>query len=338
MKPLARNEIETDFPIYIGAVKQGMVVVYWREINGIIIPGKPGSGKSNTAVWLANQLAANGVKLVRMEYEADESNEQTFINQTSHLAYADFMPYAVEAIDIENTIAALYNLGLRRRTKGTPENENQFPIAIMIDEITSLLNMPVKKIEVTSKVEIDEGVVEKTTQGKRTMMDNLNDMLRMFRKANIKFIVMGQNWQATGKNASQIAQFRRNFNTVLYHKINAKDIDLFDMATTDVKKIIQGLKPGQLYYNSTIVHTPYIAKIPSINIKAANAAREWEHVTYKEGSDMNETKELITRLVTPAVVYKPFDKRWSNARVLAALLNIAYDKRFKRYVYSAYSR
>ncbi len=309
MKQLYMSELETDIRIYLGATKKGLVYKDWREINGIIIPGKPGSGKSNTAVWLANQLAANGVKLVRMEYEADENNAQTFINQTSHLTYADYMPYAIEQKDIENTIAAIYTLGMKRKTVGTFENKNQFPIAVMIDEITSLLSQPFDKIEIITKTDIENGK-EKRTSTKRTMMDNLNDMVRMFRKANIKFIVMGQNWQASG-NASKISAFRRNFNTVLYHKINAKDVELFDMATPDVRRIIQKLNAGQMFYNGVTMFTPHMVKYPIINTKAAQLSQQYMHLDYKNNAPLVTHETIKLTIEDKPMKYKKIDGRWT---------------------------
>lgn len=335
IKQLATKESETEITLYLGAVKKGLVSIKWRNINGIIVPGKPGSSKTNTAVFLANQLVANGVKLVRLDYEADETNPQTFINQTSHLTYADFMPYQVEYDEIEKTIAALYELGLKRRKQGTLENANQFPIAVMIDEITSLLALPSTRIEVTHKEELDENTTKSTKKREKTMMDNLNDMMRMFRKANIKFIVMGQNWQAVG-NASKMATFRNNFNTVLYHKIVARDVELFGVADSEIKKVIQRLNPGQLVYNNVVVYVPHMEKFPIIKNRAILRASEYPYVTYNYIATKPVSVAVdIPEVITPVKMYPRIDGRWTQTRVLAYLLGVDFKSLKEKGKYNA---
>lgn len=317
MRQLATSEKDTDVRIYLGATKKGLAYIEWRNINGIIIPGKPGSSKTNTAVWLANQLAANGVKLVRLDYLADETNEQTFTYQTQHLQRADYLPPAVEIEDIEDRISKLYELGMKRRIAGSADNLNQFPIAIFIDEVTSLLAVKPKQVEITTTIDNGDGTKERTKQKKRTMLEVMNDIIRMFRKANIKFIVMGQNWQQSG-TASGVATFRSNFNTVLFHRIAPKDVALFEVSDTQMQKAIQGLKPGTMIYKHTPMKVPYMANLPDVKQTAIDESLEYPITVYPNNSGRVYTQDTIK-------LGKTCDKRWRLTRCLAHLLDVDYN-------------
>lgn len=312
MRTLATSEKTTNFNLYLGAVRNGLVPLHWQHMNGIIIPGKPGSSKTNTAVWLANQLAANGVKLVRLDYFADDTNEQTFIYQTQHLEHADYLPPATELEDIESNIMKLYELGIRRRTAGTADNLNKFPIAIFIDEVTSLLAKKPKVVELTSTVDLGDGVKEKTKQKKRTMLEVMNDIIRMFRKENIKFIVMGQDWTQSG-TTSGVATFRSNFNTVLFHRIAPKDVLLFEIADRNLQREIQNLKPGQMIYQNTKILVPNMANLPDVKQVAVDESLEYPKTVYTNNPAID----------TP--IYIKYDGRWNNTRVLAHLLDVDYN-------------
>lgn len=321
MKELAHSEQDTDITIALGLTSNNKAkITTWQDMNGILIAGKAGSTKTNTAVWLANQLAMNGVKLVRMDFLSDDTNPQTFLAQTRHLAYADILPPSIEFDEIQSTIKAIYELGKRRRIKGSWDNLHKYPVAVFIDEITTLLAQPVTDVTLSQVEQLDDGTKVTSKTKSKKMLPIMIEIIQQFRKDNIRFVVMGQDFRSTG-NASDVARFRGQFNTVLLHKLSDKDVKLLEPSYDKVMiETIGNLGKGQYIYNGKKIYVPFVRNMPKLLIRASEAAEEYEWINldlWKEKYCGKDTKTTTN--------YEKIKGTWSNTRTLAYLLNVDYD-------------
>lgn len=289
MKERSTKEIDTNIQFMTGFVKNRAKVINWREINGILVVGESGSSKTNTLAFIAAQLAAKGIMLVRIDYLANGDTGQTFLEQTDHLSSADYLPPATEAKDIIQRIQTVYNLGQKRRTV----EKNHFPICVIFDEFSSFSAQVLpSKVKTISKIQLSEYEQEITERRKLTYMNQLCDMIVTLRKTNIKFIISGQRWSQSG-TTSDLARFRKSFNTVIFHKLTGKDIGLFTESNPELRKCIEQLIPGQAYYNNRVVSVPYMPNYPKFNTRAVDMIHEYPKIIRQQLSDEEFLKTCL---------------------------------------------
>jgi len=116
-------------------------------LNGILINGMSGSGKSQTAAYLLSQFAYVGTKLIICDYDAS-GNEQTLSSRLSHARHSFLFPPATEQTQVLDYIDTLTRIGEQR--KDNPRNH--YPIMFVLDEAATFFrNTPPPKRTQTIK-------------------------------------------------------------------------------------------------------------------------------------------------------------------------------------------
>jgi hypothetical protein len=290
----------------------------WDTSNGIIIAGRSGSGKSNTAAHYLTQLAAQGVKLIICDYNGGGGTGQSLIERIEHLGDAFLWPAVTEEQDIIRYIESLHELG-KQRLKGKIPISEHFPIVFVIDEFSSFVANTPPPVQITT---IKEGDTKTITRAP-TYMQRALDMLITVRKANMRVIVMGQNWLQSG-TTSHVRAFRSNFSDIVLHGLSARDAGLF-IDDRDVARVVETLKTGQIYYNGNRLYVPLLNS---------------RDIEWAQKKIMLHKQRFTSKIILPARLNKEetmkINKSWSNARLLCWYLNIPWSIKYHN-LYESYA-
>jgi len=226
----------------------------WRNSNGILIAGTPGSGKTYTASWLLAQYAYNGTSLIVADYGASITVEQTLLDSVGYLSPAFLYPPITKPERIVETIERVTALGNDRYTG---KNSDHYPIMFVIDEFPAFITAYKPPKTQTTKVHgdrrADSGEV-RTTIDAPTFLDTLLESILKLRKVNIHFMIIGQEWAQMSTQG--IRAIRSNIGDKLIHRLDKNGAILFGFESAEEKRIIQNLPVGYTYYQSEVLRTP----------------------------------------------------------------------------------
>ena len=225
--------------IYLGNTQDnsGVVVLPWNENNGILIAGRPGSGKTQTASVLLTQLAYQGVQLIPCDYDSPDGEEETLSERIDHLAGCFFPPPAKTAQDINTRLDQLDQEYELRKTDVT----RRFPLMIVIDEVSAYLSY-LKEIDDTAAIE------------------SFTRRLLLFRKVNIRAMIIGQEW-SSGFGTTAMRYIRSAFRVKLVHSLDGPNSKMIlDFADTNTMRLIGLLETGTCFWDDLIINVPELTE------------------------------------------------------------------------------
>jgi len=217
-------------------------------LNGILINGMSGSGKSQTAAYLLSQFAYLGTKLIICDYDAS-GNEQTLSSRLSHARHSFLFPPATEQTQVLDYIDTLTRIGEQR--KDNPRNH--YPIMFVLDEAATFFrNTPPPKRTQTIKH------VDGTTEVKKfpTYIDYMLSQIYTLRKLNIRFMFIAQDWAKV--SSVNTRALREGISTKLLLRTDATAAKMFGYETTAEKRLLKSLKRGEVFYDGSIYKVPTI--------------------------------------------------------------------------------
>jgi hypothetical protein len=224
----------------------------WDNSNGILIAGKSGSGKSQTASHYLTQYAAMGARLIVCDFDASVNTEQTLINRLEHLQDSFLLPPATTGEQIIQYLEIAKMIG-DRRYRGI--DTDKYPIIFAIDEVSAFLlsNRPPRMTR-TIKLEDDWVVKEE----KPTYIEEFLGTVNKLRKVNFRFLLIGQEWAQFSTQGA--AAIRSAFSHRIIHSIDARGAKLLLAAPSAATlRMIENLETGKAMYFDTLLTVPFLA-------------------------------------------------------------------------------
>lgn len=223
----------------------GVVVLPWEQNNGILIAGRPGSGKTQTASWLLTQLAYKGVQLIPCDYDSPDGEDETLSSRIDHLTGSFFLEPAKTAQQINQRLDQLNKEYELRKVDPT----RRFPLMIVIDEVSAYLSY-----------------LKET--GDTTAIEAFTRQLLLFRKVNIRAMIIGQEW-SSGFGTNAMRYIRSAFRVKLVHSLDGPNCKMIlDFADTNTMRIIGALETGTCFWDGNMIHVPELTETAKQKAKA----------------------------------------------------------------------
>lgn len=209
-----------------------------EKLSVVAIPGVSGSGKSSTTRFIIAQLLLDDSRVLLGDPHGNISNESLAAAFEPLEQYFD-KPIAKskdEILELFRYIAKLF----KKRLDGARADERY---VLILDETPQFFMQCTK---------------EEMQEISKLLVSLANEA----RKVNIRIFLLGQNWSRDfiGK-----AAIRSSINTILFHRIPAKEIKLFiENASADLTRKVSNLKQGHVYIyglgiDPTEVTVPYVS-------------------------------------------------------------------------------
>lgn len=232
------------------------VSLHWRNSNGILIAGIPGSGKSQSAALYLTQYAYSGTKIVLCDYNAALGTGETLLDRVTHLEPAFILPAATTKDKIVEYIGFIKQLGDNRYSGADIDH---YPIIFVIDEFPAFLMDYEPEQRITTRIEgdkrSDEGEV-KTTIKAIGFIEELVSSILKFRKVNIHYMLIGQEWAQMG--TAGVRPLRSNMTDRVLHRMDESQALLFGITDSATRRQMQHFKTGQALYNDTPIQVPLL--------------------------------------------------------------------------------
>jgi hypothetical protein len=214
----------------------GSQKIAWNECNGILIAGRSGSGKSQTASLIIGQLAYQGVKLIPCDFESPVGEPEALAERISFCADAFLYPIATRSEDILQRIELLKD----EYEKRLVDPSRREPWLLIIDEFSAFLSY------LKSSENGDEAIA------------SFSRLLIQMRKLQMRALVIGQEF-SSGFATNAMRYIRSAFAVRLLHKLDGPNIKMIlEGADTKVMRIIGNLSAGQVWFNEEIHLIPLL--------------------------------------------------------------------------------
>lgn len=273
--------------------KKQLVTLPWDNI-GLLVVGRPGSGKSHVIATLLTQYALKGADIVVAEYNADPSNTQSLLYRIRHLEHALARPAVTSGDDIVALIKWVkQELEARQHGKSA-----RTPLIVVIDEFFQFAASVKPPDEVNVKKSGDARTDEGETIIKQKAPSFWEDLLASqtdMRKNNIRLIIAAQETSSTA-TSNLMRQVRDMFRFKLIMNLSPKGADLLDIKTTKDQQVINNLKSGQIWTNGRIITVPFPIKQQWLD-KCAERLQPRQHIQpIKEDWNDEDTRAYIAEL------------------------------------------
>lgn len=244
MKPLHYQQFTKN--LIVGLRYDNEVSVWrWDNSAAIAVIGTTGSGKTeNTAYWLT-QLACQGVRLAICD--PHHKDKQSLTAKTQHLRQAYLEEPITEYSQYEPFVRSIYELGKARLDDPTLE---RYPIMVAIDEFTSY--------------------ILQTKGAAKTTVTLLNDAVNQYRKVDIRFILIGQQF---GEAVRITSNLRDAISSAFILKCSHNDSARFTN-----KLVTTGLQPGQVLYEDQVCLVPRLTATD--RLVATDRILQFSHTDY----------------------------------------------------------
>lgn len=230
------------------------ITLPWDNI-GILIVGRPGSGKSHVIASLLTQYALKKVSLIVAEYNADATNPQSLLYRIQHLTSYLHRPPATTAQEIIDIISFVKEELKARQTGKSPRT----PLVVVIDEFFQFAasSRPPEEINVkrSGDARTDEGETI-IRQKAPTFWEDLLASQTDLRKNNIRLILAAQEIASTA-TSNLMRQVRDMFRFKLLMNLSPKGSDLLGISDKESQRIIDKLGPGRIFWNGHIIAVPF---------------------------------------------------------------------------------
>lgn len=247
----------------------------WRNSNGILLAGVSGYGKSTTAAFLLSQYAYNGTKMLICDYGASSSQSETLINNIDYLEPSFLADPAFDGKDIVKVIERAERLGNDRMSGKIPAAQH-YPIMVVIDEFATFCinNAPPDEVNtVVSGSKYDEGGETRTVTKAPTYLDLLIGSILRFRKVNIHYMLISQEWASMASNS--VRKLRSNMTDKICHRLDKNLSNLF-FEDTKEKRACMALPVGKVLYNGDVLTIPTMTD--SVVNAVSKRTREYERL------------------------------------------------------------
>lgn len=248
-----KMDIKLGYLIRDGKPKN-LVTLPWDNI-GVLVVGRPGSGKSHVIASILTQYALKGADLVVAEYNADRENPQSLLYRIRHLDNAMLRPTVTSGSDIVELIQWVKRELMLRQTGQSPRT----PLIVVLDEFfqfaASVKAPESVNVQKQGDARSDEG--ETITKRKEpTFWEDLLSSQTDMRKNNIRLILAAQETASTA-TSNLMRQVRDMFRFKLIMNLSPKGADLIGVTDRESQRIIDKLKPGRIFYNGSIIRVPF---------------------------------------------------------------------------------
>ena len=213
---------------YALGVNQSGEVITCKEygLYSMSLAGMPGSGKTNSSLWIALQALrkGQGTKLLVADPHYHAGSE-SLGHSLSAMQSSLLAPVATDFDEIEELIGYVHSIG-KERIDGKADKT---PVLLMIDEFTEVCDV------------LGAGFV-----------DTMRSIVRQYRKVGIYTIAAGQTWDAVSLGGN--ANLRRLFSSSLVHRTDRTSANmLLPRGNGDT---VEALNVGQaMYRNMTTFET-----------------------------------------------------------------------------------
>ncbi len=233
---------------------RNLVTIPWDNI-GILVVGRPGSGKSHVIASMLTQYVLKGADVIVAEYNADPSNEQSLLYRIKHLHVHLLKPPVTSGNDIVKLIQWIkQELTLRQQGKSP-----RTPLIVVLDEFFQFAASVKVPEEVNIKKQGDARSDEGETITKQKAPSFWEDLLSAqtdMRKNNIRIILAAQETSSTA-TSNLMRQVRDMFRFKLIMNLSPKGADLLGITDRAAQRLIDSLKRGRIYVNGSIIGVPY---------------------------------------------------------------------------------
>lgn len=254
--------------LVVGHRKGERILVPWRNSNGLLIAGIPGTGKSTTASYYIHQYAYKGTKFIICDYNAALGTGETLLSRVNHLEDTFLYPPATTKKQIEDYIYQIQKIGDDRYSG---RQTDHFPILFVIDEFPAFIydySPPqVTNTKVSGDKKSDEGET-RITERAPDFIESLTSSLWKYRKVNIHFMLIGQDWAQAGTNG--VRKLRSAITDRVIHRVDESQAAMFGFSTRIEQKYISSMSTGVAFYKGSTGDGLSIA-IPEITEDFSNA-------------------------------------------------------------------
>lgn len=233
---------------------RNLITLPWDNI-GILVVGRPGSGKSHVIASILTQYALKGADLAVAEYNADPSNPQSLLYRIRHLNNAMMRPAITSGADM----VALIQWVKKELTDRQNGLKPRTPLVVVLDEFFQFAASVKPPDEVNVKKQGDARTEEGETVIKQkapTFWEDLLSSQTDMRKNNIRLILAAQETASTA-TSNLMRQVRDMFRFKLIMNLSPKGADLIGVTDRDSQRIIDKLKPGRIFWNGSIIGVPF---------------------------------------------------------------------------------
>lgn len=238
--------------IYLGTSDNEHIRLPWNTSNGILIAGKSGSGKSQSAALYLTQYAIKGAKLVICDAGAATGIQETLLDRVTHLTNAFLRPPATTLESIASYIQWIQTIGENRYSG---KDADRTPIIFVIDEFSAfILNYKPSKERIITRQKIDDRQTSIETQELPNFLEKLIMSVSKYRKVNIRFVIIGQEWAQM--STSGIRALRSNITDIILHRLDNNGARLFGFTSQKDIQTIMNLPVGSAFYQGSVLRVP----------------------------------------------------------------------------------